>query len=142
MPHSLPLTNFYWILNFLYPSFFIYLFFLKDLSHVIVHILRIYVNYIIYISDDSNVFSTFPFFFNLPFMVPLFSIMSFIRLSKSLLFAFHFMIRSLNCSFLSILSLERFASIEFFFWYPNFTILRLIVYIYLRCRWYYLNYSL
>lgn len=123
-------------LNFFYPSFlFIYLFFFKDLSHSCAYITHL--NYIYIYMYVYPMIPMFPLFFHCSSILLLWfhyfpSCLSCDFLYQNrfwIMFAFHFMIRSLNCSFLSILSLERFTSIEFFFFfflrYPNFTILRL-----------------
>lgn len=157
MPHSTATDKF----SLLYLKILLFLFFFfKDLSLVrvvcyarITYILRklyIYIYNIYYmqfLSNDSNIFFAPPLFFILPFLQ--FHYLSWcvfhaiIKITFGMVISFLLFIPryALNCSFLSTLSLERFASIKFlfffFFQYLNFMILRLLAYTYLRCRWYY-----
>ena len=154
MPHSTATDKF----SLLYLKILLFLFFFfskiyRSYAWYVMHVLRIfYVNYIYiyniyymqFLSNDSNIFFAPPLFFILPFLQ--FHYLSWcvfhaiIKITFGMVISFLLFIPryALNCSFLSTLSLERFASIKFlfffFFQYLNFMILRLLAYTYLRCR--------
>lgn len=155
MPHSTA-TDKFSLLYLKILLFLFFFFFFKDLSLVrvvcyarITYILRklyIYnIYYMQFLSNDSDIFFAPPLFFILPFLR--FHYLSWrvshtiIKITFGMVISFLLFIPryALNCSFLSTLSLERFASIKFlflffFFQYLNFMILRLLAYTYLRCR--------
>lgn len=130
---QLPLTSFlYCTLKFCF--FFFFFFFFKDLSLVrvvcyarITYILRklyIYnIYYMQFLSNDSDIFFAPPLFFILPFLR--FHYLSWrvshtiIKITFGMVISFLLFIPryALNCSFLSTLSLERFASIKFLFFF-------------------------